>query len=152
MSQVSRTLDVDAAPDRVWALVSDLPAMGELSDENVGGRWVGGATGPAVGARFKGRNRNGARRWSTSVKVTRCEPGRHFAFAVSYLGIPVSEWSYDLQPTPSGCRVTEGWTDRRPGWFKKPGGIATGVPDRGEATVGTAIEHTLAAVKQKAER
>lgn len=152
MSQVSRTVDVNAAPDRVWALVSDLPAMGELSSENVGGRWVGGATGPAVGARFKGRNRNGLRRWSTSVTVTRCEPAKHFAFSVSYLGIPVSEWSYDLQPTPAGCRVTEGWSDRRPGWFKKPGGLATGVPDRGEGTVGAVIEDTLAKVKQKAER
>ena len=151
MSQVSRTVDVSAAPERVWALVSDLPAMGELSTENVGGRWVGGATGPAVGARFKGRNRNGVRRWSTSVQVTRCEPGRAFVFAVSYLGIPVAEWSYDIEPTPSGSRVTEGWSDRRPGWFRRPGGLATGVADRGEATVGAVLEHTLAAVKQKAE-
>lgn len=151
MSQVSRTVDVHAAPDRVWALVSDLPAMGELSTENVGGRWVGGATGPAVGARFKGRNRNGVRRWSTSVKVTRCEPGSAFAFAVSYLGIPVSEWTYDIAATPSGSRVTEGWSDRRPGWFKKPAGLATGVMDRGDATVAAQLEHTLEAVKRKAE-
>ena len=42
-----------AAPaEKVWALVSDLPRMGEWSPENEGGAWADGATGPAMGATF----------------------------------------------------------------------------------------------------
>ena len=152
MPQISRTVHVAAPAGQVWALVSDLPAMGSLSPENTGGRWLKGATGPAVGARFRGSNRNGWRRWSTSVQVTRCVPGQEFAFAVSYLGIPVSEWAYDVETDGDAvCRVTESWRDRRPGWFSLPAGLATGVRDRGEQSTGLAIDQTLAAVKARIE-
>src|SRR4051812_44883121 len=106
-ASISRSVHVAAPAQRAWELVSDLPGMGRLSPENTGGSWQGGATGPAVGARFKGRNRNGVRRWSTSVRVTECEPGSRFAFAVSsFFGIPVSEWSYAITPHGDGCEVT----------------------------------------------
>lgn len=150
---LSRTVHVAAPPQTVWDLVSDLPNMGRLSPENTGGAWRKGATGPAVGAVFKGHNRNGARRWSTTVRVTRCEPGTAFAFAVSsVLGIPVSEWSYDITPTPDGCDLTESWTDRRPGWFKGPAGLVTGVLHRDDTSTAANLEQTLAAVKRLAER
>jgi hypothetical protein len=148
---ISRSTHVDASADAVWALVSDLPGMGRLSPENTGGRWKGGATGPAVGARFTGSNRNGWRRWSTQVRVLRCEPGRVFAFAVSSFGIPVSEWSYEITPAGGGCEVTESWTDRRPGWFKGPAGLVTGVRTRDDASTAHNLEATLAAVKRVAE-
>lgn len=150
---ISRTVHVDASPQRVWELVSDLPGMGRLSPENTGGSWKGGATGPAVGARFKGRNRNGARRWSTSVRVTQCEPGRAFAFAVSSVaGIPVSEWSYAIEPSGAGCEVTETWADRRPGWFKGPAGLVTGVMTRDDSSTAVNLEQTLQALKAAAEK
>ena len=41
--------EIAATPEVVWALVSDLPRMGDWSPENDGGEWVKGATGPAVG-------------------------------------------------------------------------------------------------------
>jgi uncharacterized protein YndB with AHSA1/START domain len=50
--------EVNASPETVFAMVSDLTRMGEWSPENQGGQWVKGATGPAVGAQFKGRNSN----------------------------------------------------------------------------------------------
>lgn len=150
---VSRSVQVQAPAQRVWELVSDLPGMGRLSDENVGGSWRRGATGPAVGARFRGKNAHGWRRWSTDVLVTRCEPGRTFAFAVSSFGIPVAEWSYDV--TAEGeraCSVTESWTDRRPGWFKKPAGMVTGVLQRDDQVAASSMERTLEALRQLAER
>ena len=151
---ISRSVQVKASPEAVWDLVSDLPGMGRLSPENTGGTWRRGATGPAVGAVFKGRNRNGARRWSTTVKVTRCERGSAFAFAVSsVLGIPVSEWSYDLRPTgDGGTEVTETWADRRPAWFKLPAGLVTGVLHRDETSTAANLEQTLAALKRVAEQ
>lgn len=148
---VSCSTDIAASPDAVWALVSDLPAMGRFSPENTGGTWRGGATGPALGARFTGANKRGVRRWRTSVVVSRCEPGRAFAFDVSWLGLKVARWSYEVEPTPAGCRLTESWEDRR-SWMVKTGGtVHTGVSDRA-AYAATSIEQTLAAVKQAAEQ
>jgi hypothetical protein len=147
---VSRTVTVEAPAERVYAIVSDLPGMGAISNENVGGRWLGGATGPAVGARFRGHNRNSWRRWSTSVRVEAASPGHEFTFRVSFWGVPVSRWSYTFVPAGAGTAVTETWTDRRPWWFKGAAGLTTGVMDR-EAATARGIEHTLAALKRVAE-
>jgi hypothetical protein len=148
--EISRSAYVEASPGAAYELVSDLPRMGELSDENQGGRWLGGASGPSVGARFKGHNRNGWRRWSTTVKVERADPGQAFVFRVAFYGVPVSRWSYAFAATEAGCTVTETWTDRRPWWFKGPAGVTTGVMDR-EAATALSIEHTLARVKAALE-
>ncbi|MEY3619020.1 MAG: hypothetical protein RL726_1718, partial [Actinomycetota bacterium] len=59
--------EIAASPEVVWEMVSDLTRMGEWSPENKGGEWIKGATGPAVGASFKGRNSNGKKSWSTTV-------------------------------------------------------------------------------------
>lgn len=147
---VSRSVEIAASPQSVWALVSDLPAMGRFSDENNGGRWTGGATGPAVGARFTGRNSRGKRSWSTSVEVTACEPGRAFAFDVTSAGLGVARWSYLVEPVGAGCRVTETWEDRR-GWLVRTiGGKLTGVSDRATHAAAS-MQHTLDAVKAHAE-
>ncbi len=109
--------DVAAPAEQVWRLVSDLPRMGEWSPENEGGKWVKGTTGPALGAVFRGTNRNGIRRWSTTVTVTGFEPGRLFELAVTTGPLEVAHWRYEFEPTESGCRVTESWEDRRKPWF-----------------------------------
>ncbi len=149
---LSRSVDIEAPADRVWRLVSDLPAMGELSPENTGGSWRNGATGPAAGVRFKGKNRQGKRRWSTDVTVTDCEPGRRFAFDVTSAGFAVATWSYDIEPTSeSACRVTEGWQDNR-GWLISTlGSLTTGISDR-TGFAATSMEQTLARLKARAEQ
>jgi hypothetical protein len=147
---VSRTVDIDAAPERVFALISDLPRMGELSPENTGGRWLAGAAGPAVGVRFRGSNRNGWRRWSTVVRVDTHEPPSRFAFDVDSVGLAVSRWTYDVAPRPGGCTVTESWTDRRGPALVVIGLLASGVRDRSGFTA-QSIEKTLAALKARAE-
>jgi len=148
--EISRSTLVASSAESAYKLVSDLPKMGELSDENQGGRWLGSADGPAVGARFKGHNRNGWRRWSTTVRVEAADPGRDFAFTVAFYGIPVSRWTYVFAEAEDGCTVTETWADRRPWWFKGPAGLTTGVMDR-EAATARSIEHTLARVKAALE-
>jgi hypothetical protein len=107
--------EIAATAETVWALVSDLPRMGDLSPENTGGTWDGGATGPAVGATFSGKNKNGMRRWSTTATVTGCEPGRVFEIAITSGRSPIAAWRYEFEATAagSGCRVTESWEDRR---------------------------------------
>ncbi len=148
---LSRTTTIAASPQRVFELVSDLPGMGRFSPENAGGRWLGGATGPAVGVGFRGQNRRGLHRWSTRCTVTRCEPGRAFAFAVSSMGLPVADWAYAIEPDGDGSRLTETWTDRRGGLITLAGRLVSGVVDRSAFTV-ESIERTLAGVKQAAEK
>jgi hypothetical protein len=130
--KVSVTREVRAPADKVWEMVADVTRMGEWSPETVEGRWLDGATQPAAGARFRGSNRRGPRRWSTIAKVTVADRGEEFTFVVSSVGLPVSEWSYAFESSDAGCRVTETWTDRR-SWVVKVGGAAlTGVGDRAE--------------------
>jgi uncharacterized protein YndB with AHSA1/START domain len=127
---VSVARDIAAPPDVVWSLISDVTRMGDWSPETTGCEWRKGATGPVEGARFRGRNQAGSRKWSTECVVTRAEPGRSFAFEVVVGPIDVAEWSYRIEPTADGCRVEESWTDRR-GWVaKKLGSLASGVSDR----------------------
>ncbi|MEV6873302.1 SRPBCC family protein [Amycolatopsis sp. NPDC051128] len=148
---ISRSIDVPADIGTVWSWITDLPRMGELSPENVGGRWLDG-TGPALGARFRGRNRNGELRWWTRVRVVTFEPGRRFAFDVrTPFGSRVSRWEYVLAPSAAGCVVTENWY-RIGSWVvrKFMGPRVTGRADRPGYNV-RSIEHTLAALKARAE-
>lgn len=106
----SVTIRMDASPERVWELVSDVTRIGELSPETFEGEWVDGAAGPAVGARFRGhvkRNGRGPTYW-TNCRVTECETGRTFAFEVlGPGGRAINSWRYDVEPDGDGARVTE---------------------------------------------
>jgi hypothetical protein len=112
------TREIAAPADAVWALVSDLPRMGEWSPENTGGKWIKGATGPVTGAVFSGKNKNGLRRWSTTVTVTDSRPGQAFEIAVSCGPFAIANWRYELEATADGCRVTESWNDHRDSWMR----------------------------------
>ena len=125
---VERTIRADAG--RLYDLVTDLPRMGDWSPENTGGRWVKDATGPAVGARFKGTNRNGWRRWSTDVVVITAKPGEQFTFDVSTGPIKVATWDYRFEQSGDSTSVVETWTDRRNPLAAKVAILIAGVRDR----------------------
>jgi hypothetical protein len=148
--QVQGTQTMATRPDQIYALITDLPRMGEWSPENIGGKWLGGASGAAVGAKFKGANRHGSKSWSTTVTITEADPGKAFAFAVSVGPISVAEWRYDLASNGESTTVTETWTDRRNPILSLLGGVVTGVRDRADYTR-TSINTTLAALKVAAE-
>src|SRR5438874_1202967 len=96
-----------ASPDRVWQLISDVTQIGRFSPETFEAEWIDGATGPAVGARFRGhvrRNGRGPVYW-TKCKVVASEPGREFAFQVELRDKAVSTWRYQLEPASSGADV-----------------------------------------------
>ncbi len=128
--QVSVSREISAPAEQVWAMVADVTRMPEWSPENECSVWLGGATGPAAGAKFRGTNQNGSKRWKTVAAVTAAEPGRIFTFAVKAGPFKVAEWAYTFDPTPGGCRVTETWTDQRNGLTKVLSKWASGVSER----------------------
>jgi len=103
------TLFIDAPVAEVWALVSDVTRIGEFSPETFEAEWLDGATGPEVGARFRGhvkRNGKGPIYWSTCV-VEVCEPEQEFTFGVLVNGKVINTWGYRLQAAGDGTNVTE---------------------------------------------
>lgn len=150
-ADVSVDREIAAPAADVWAMVSDVTRMGEWSPETTGCRWVGGASGPAVGSKFKGANRNGWHRWSTTNTVVECEPGKSFVFETVVGPIAVARWGYRFEDTDAGCRVTETWEDQRGGLAKSLGGVASGVGDRADHNRQT-MAGTLDALAAAAEQ
>jgi uncharacterized protein YndB with AHSA1/START domain len=140
--QVQAVRTIAASPDALWKLVSDVTRRGEWSPENTGGVWTKGATGPAVGARFKGTNKNGKRTWSTDCTVTEAKPGESFVFESKAGPLKIARWAYVFQSAGDGCTVTETWTDQRGGTIKFLGKNISGVADRAEYNK-TGMEQTL---------
>jgi hypothetical protein len=50
----SVTVHMEATPDEIWPLVSDVTNTRRFAAETFDARWLDGATGPAVGVRFRG--------------------------------------------------------------------------------------------------
>jgi uncharacterized protein YndB with AHSA1/START domain len=147
------SIDIAAPPERVYDLLSDISRMGEWSPECRACSWTGGATGPAVGARFKARNKG--RRgpsWYNKPSVTIAEPARQFAFNRHGPGIGSYTWRYVLEPTDGGTRLTESFDVERP----LPGAMSwltekwVGSSDR-DADLHEGMEVTLARLKAAAE-
>jgi uncharacterized protein YndB with AHSA1/START domain len=105
------TLQIDAPAEVLYDLVTDITQMGRWSPENTGGRWLGGATGPAVGARFLGWNRHGLVRWFTRATVTVADRPSAFEFQVAESKMI---WGYRFEPDGSGTLVTEYRRHTRP--------------------------------------
>lgn len=144
------TVLVNASPEVVYGLITDLPTLASLAEEAVGMEMRKG-DGIAKGAVFVGHNENSGKRWTTKCTVTDADPGRAFAFEVRHTVVPIARWQYDLEASADGgCQVTESTWDRRPGWFRKLAGKATGVADRTTENTKN-IELTLQRLKRKAE-
>lgn len=102
-------MHMDVAPQQVWEFVSDVTRVGEYSPETFEAEWLGGADGPAEGAKFRGhvkRNERGPVYW-TVCRVSACEPGRVFEFQVMGAGKVINTWRYEVTASGDGSDVTE---------------------------------------------
>jgi len=152
MSDVIEVSATIAAPaDAVYAAVSDITRMGEWSPECSGGKWLGGATAAKPGARFRGTNKHGPWRWSTTCKVVTADPARELSWEVRYLGLPIALWRYRFSADGhGGTLVVESTEDRRGAFIKAFAPMATGVGDRAGRNRKT-MEITLDRVKHVVE-
>ncbi|MEU5846957.1 SRPBCC family protein [Saccharopolyspora shandongensis] len=148
---------IDAPPDRVWELVSDIELMPRLSAELQSVEWVDGATGPALGARFVGHNKHDALgEWSTTSHIVEFEPARVFAWAVADPDDPSATWRFTVEPADGGV-VLRQWVRLGPG----RSGLSLAIdrmPEKEQKIVfvrlrefEAAIAANLAAIKELAE-
>jgi uncharacterized protein YndB with AHSA1/START domain len=144
------TVSIDAAPERVWALVTDITRMGEWSPENTGGRWRGPVRGAVVGAKFVGANAHGWLRWRTHCTVVEAQRHERFAFSVTENGMT---WGWRLEPDGEGTTLTQWRKHGRPMNPLMAAVLSTGVlgKDR-ERLMVDGMHRTLERVKAAAER
>ncbi len=147
----SQQVTINADPERIYHLVSDLPRMGEWSPECERVEWTSGSTCAAEGATFTGHNRGGPFgrvRWSRRGRVLAADPGREFAFVTEEGGRESTVWRYRFERVPGGTRVTESYEVRWiPAWAR-----IIDVPANRHRELRAAMSHTLSRLQATAER
>ena len=150
--QASGSIEIAVSPEVAYDAVSDPQRVATWSPEFRGGS-RGSGTSLVAGDSYRGVNRSGPIVWVTKVTVTDADRPQYFAFNVDAVGISISRWEYCIEPTATGCRVTETWTDRREGVrgrLARQGSVVMGILHDEEFNV-TQIEQTLAAMKADLE-
>jgi hypothetical protein len=148
---VEEHLDVAAAPDRIWPLISDITFPVRPDSELLAAEWVDGAGDePRVGRRFVGTNANRHfGKWQTTSTVIECEPPRVFAWAVGDPSEPNTTWRFTLEPLGTGTRVRQ-WVQLGVG----PSGLGVAIermPDKEERIVARRLEEFRAAMRANLE-
>ncbi|AXB42679.1 SRPBCC family protein [Amycolatopsis albispora] len=118
---IEQRIRIDAPPDRVWELVSDINLLPSLSAELQAVEWLD--DGPALGARFRGRNTHPSfGNWETVSHVVGYEPQRTFAWAVTDPEKPSASWRFSLEPHDGGTELRQ-WMQMGPG----PSGLSAAI-------------------------
>lgn len=94
------SIDINATPAQVWAVVSDLTAMPRWSPHTKKVLLRGGPL--HVGSKMLNVNKLGWRIWPTQSVVTAYEPDRLVAFKVLENH---AVWSFELTPLDDGART-----------------------------------------------
>jgi Polyketide cyclase / dehydrase and lipid transport len=152
VASVEVSEQVAASPHQVWQLVRDPVEMTGFTAECIEMQWIDGSSGPAVGATFRGRNRSGWRRWSTTCTIVRYEPGAAIAWDVSFGPLAVARWSYLVEPGASAAVTTlrERFDDHRGPTLRAVGPLVRGTRDA-EGRNRANMTATLARIKGRAE-
>jgi ligand-binding SRPBCC domain-containing protein len=148
---------IDAPPERVWPLVSDVGLMPECSTELLAVQRTGSEP-VGVGTTFVGHNRHEAvGEWSTTSTVIECTAPEAFAWAVEDVDNPAATWRFTLAEESGGTRLNY-WMRMGPG----PSNLAIVIarmPDQEAAIVHVRMcefernmTATVEALKERAER
>lgn len=105
--QASASIQINATPEALWALVADITRMGEYSPECIHAEWEAGATGPAVGAHFHGKNQIGDFEWEVPCAVTESDPGKVFEFMAQRDSEIRTTWRFEFASSGDGTNLTE---------------------------------------------
>ena len=78
--------------------------MSEWSPQVTSTRLRSGFDEVGPGAQFTNRNQHGELTWTTHAEIVDWEPERRLVFRVEENW---AVWSFELQPTPTGVRLTQ---------------------------------------------
>ncbi|TGB40183.1 SRPBCC family protein [Mycolicibacterium peregrinum] len=95
------TIDIDAPVDKVWGLISDLRRMPQWSPQC---RLMKPLGPLRPGTRTFNLNRRKFVYWPTTSRLTEVVDNKRLTFLVEANN---TIWSYELEPTATGTRVTE---------------------------------------------
>ena len=101
----SRSIDVAAPPEAVYDIVSDVTRTGEWSPECRSCDWIDQPG--QIGSRFKGHNKSGPARWTTTAEVLAAERPNRFGFATLFKDGHSTRWTYEMVPNRDGTTLTE---------------------------------------------
>lgn len=151
---VSESIEINASVDDVYDAVADVSRMPNWSPELRGVRVPN--SGPlTVGQTFAGINKKGLQVWQTSSRVVVADPPNEFAIKVTGAGLPVAHWSYIVEATSTGSRLTINWIDDRGGLWgataRVAGLVASGVWNRDKHNA-NGMRVTLQALKSDVEQ
>lgn len=98
------SVDIDASPEDIWPLITDIDLPSRFSDEYVGGEWI---DGPArLMATFRGRSQHErVGEWETTSTVVVFEPNRAFGWAVGDVEYPAAVWTFMIEPHERGATL-----------------------------------------------
>jgi ligand-binding SRPBCC domain-containing protein len=107
----SDSITVDRPAEDVYAIVSDVTRIGELSPVCASAAWDDPSQASKEGAWFIGHNAIADYTWDTHCKVVAAEPGREFAFINHGPEgkLELVRWGYTFAPDGDGTKVTESW-------------------------------------------
>lgn len=148
LESLQHSVDIDASPERVWSLITDLPRMASWSPQVVKTFVRGGPV--QLGTRALNVNRRGPLFWPTRSKVVAFVPHTEFAFHIKDNGVI---WAFVLEPTATGTRLVQ---ERR-----TPKGVSEisltlqkrvlGGVDRFSGELSAGMQQTLTRIKAEAE-
>jgi hypothetical protein len=138
-SEISAAIEIAATPERVWAVLTDLPsypqwnpvfreASGQVA---VGNRITLTSTQPETGHTM-----------TVKVKVLTAEPATELRWVSSVLGLMTSKRSFTLSPANGGTRLMQTQTYR---------GLFTRFPPKTVIRIQTSFDAINQAIKQRAE-
>ena len=154
----SDSITINRPPEDVYAIVSDVTRIGELSPVCASASWDDPAEAGRAGAWFTGHNAIGEEiTWDTHCSVVTAEPGREFTFINHGRegDAELVRWGYTFEPQGDGTKVTESW-QVLPAY---PGFVSAGDPNLDVKTridgmaqmARDGIKETLANLKRVAE-
>lgn len=146
----SGSIHVDASPQEVYDLVSDITRTGEWSVVCRAAEWEDPSS-TGVGARFIGHNETPTRTWTTTSTVVAATPGEEFAWMV---GDGYVRWGYRMEPVDDGTELSHDWeflpAGQRMFRARWKGDAKAQIEQRTESAYAS-IPQTLATIKQIVE-
>jgi len=145
-----QSIIIEATPEALYDLVSDITRTGEWSPVCTACWWDHAGEAGQVGVWFTGHNELPERCWETRSQIAAADRGREFARIV---GGGFARWGFTIDPDGAATKPTEGWeflpsgiamfqrrsmaTGRRQRSTSAPGRLTTGSPGRSRRSSGS---------------